>query len=133
LESRRGIEEAEIAQQILDWAASNLPRFWWGKGKNDGSVYPILDYNDIDCNPFGIWTYGKIEIQFQWLQNKPPFDSQSKRKELLDLLNRIPGVDIPIDAISKRPNIPLSIFKEKESLDQFINILDWIVKEIKSS
>jgi hypothetical protein len=101
LKSRRSVEEAEIAKKILDWARDKLPRFWWGKGKQDGSFYPILDLNKEPYYPIAIWTYGKIEIQFQWLMTKPPFNDELKRKELLNRLNQIPGVEIPEKAITR--------------------------------
>ncbi len=132
LKSRRSIEEAEIARKILDWARDKLPRFWWGKGKQDGSFYPVLDLNGEQYYPFAIWTYGKIEIQFQWLMNKSPFNDEMKRKELLKRLNQIPGVEIPEKAITRRPNIFLSTFKDASSLRQLLETLDWIVGEIKS-
>jgi hypothetical protein len=100
LKSRRGSEEAEIARKILEWAKDKLPRFWWGKGKQDGSFYPVLDMHGEQYYPINIWTYGKIEIQFQWLMNKPPFNDEMKRKELLRRLNQIPGVEIPEKAIT---------------------------------
>ncbi len=93
--SRRSIEEAEIARKILDWARDKLPRFWWGKGKQDGSFIPVLDLNGEQYYPIAIWTNGKIEIQFQWLMNKSPFNEEIKRKELLKRLGQIPGVEIP--------------------------------------
>ena len=131
LKSRRGIEEAEIARKILDWARNKLPRFWWGKGKQDGSFYPMLDWNDELYYPISIWTYGKIEIQFQWLMNKSPFDDEMKRKELLKRLNQIPGIEIPEKAITRRPNILLSTFKDASSLRQLLETLDWVIQEIE--
>jgi hypothetical protein len=110
-----------------------LPRFWWGKGKQDGSFYPVLDLNGEQYYPIAIWTYGKIEIQFQWLMNKSPFNDEIKRKELLKRLNQIPGVEIPETAITRRPNIFLSKFKEASSLAKLLETLDWVVQEIKSS
>jgi hypothetical protein len=132
LESKRGSEEVNIAKKILEWAKDKLPRFWWGKGSRDGSFFPVLDYNGIPYYPIGIWSYGKVEIQFQWLQSKPPFDDKSKRIELLGRLNRIPGIDIPVDAITRRPNVYLSIFKNESALEQFLETLDWVIQEIKN-
>ena len=132
LKSRRNIEEAETARKILEWARDKLPRFWWGKGKQDGSFYPVLDLNGEQYYPIAIWTYGKIEIQFQWLMNKSPFNDEMKRKELLMRLNQIPGVEIPEKAITRRPNILLSTFKDASSLRQLLETLDWAVQEIKS-
>jgi hypothetical protein len=117
----------------MEWAKDKLPSFWWGKGDTDGSIFPILDYKGISYNPIAIWSYGKVEIQFQWLQIKPPSDAESKRKELLDRLNQIPGVNIPADAITRRPSIFLSALKDENALRQFLETLDWVVQEIKKS
>lgn len=133
LKSRRSIEEAEIARKILEWARDKLPRFWWGKGKQDGSFYPVLDYNGEQYYPIAIWTYGKIEIQFQYLMTKPSFNDEIKRKELLNQLNQIPGVKISEKSITRRPNIFLSTFKDESSLGMLLETLDWVVQEIKSS
>jgi hypothetical protein len=133
LEERRGPEETEIARKILGWAKDKMPRFWWGRGNKDGSVYPILDYNGKTYYPIGIWSYGKVEIQFQYLKRNTPFDSVEKRIALLDLLNQIPGLSIPADAISRRPNVYLSAFKNDNALKQFIGTLDWVVHEIKKT
>jgi hypothetical protein len=133
LASRRSSEDAEVARKILEWAKNKLPRFWWGKGKQDGSFFPILDYNNMAYYPIAIWTYGKVEIKFQWLKTRPPFDNEASRKELLDRLNRIPGIQIPAEALTLRPNIFLSVFKEDATLKQFLETLDWIVQEIKAS
>jgi hypothetical protein len=133
LKTRRGIEEAEIAKKVLQWSLNKLPRFWWGKGKNDGSFYPMLDHNDETYYPIAIWTYGKIEIQFQWLMNRSAFSDETKRRELLNRLNQIPGVNIPENAITRRPNIFLSTFKDASSLRQLLETLDWVVQEIEST
>jgi hypothetical protein len=92
-----------------------------------------MDHNNISYYPIAVWTYGKVEIQFQWLQKRPPFNKDAKRKQLLDLLNQIPGVNIPENAITRRPNIPLSIFKNEAALNQFLGILEWTIKEIIAS
>jgi len=130
---KKGTEDAEVAKKIMEWSEDKLPRFWWGSGKQDGSFAPILDHNKISYYPFIIWTYGKAEIQFQWLQSRPPFNEESKRRELLDRLNKIPEVSIPVDAISRRPSIPLYIFKDEKTLDQFFETLEWVIKEIRES
>lgn len=133
LKTRRGIEEAEIARKISQWSVNKLPRFWWGKGKHDGSFYPMLDHNEETYYPIAIWTYGKIEIQFQWLMNRSAFSDETKRRELLNRLNQIPGINIPENAITRRPNVFLSTFKDASSLRQLLETLDWVVQEIKST
>jgi len=38
---------------------------------------------------FAVYTYGKIEIYFQWLQGYPPFDQEKYRIDLLQKLNAL--------------------------------------------
>ena len=71
------------------------------------------------------------DIQFQWLQYRPPFDSTEKRKELLDRLNMIPGVMLPEDSLTRRPSFPLTALLPAESLAKFIGVMDWVIAEIK--
>jgi hypothetical protein len=132
MNSRRGSEEARIAKDIFEWTKKSLPLFWWGRGKIDGSFFPGLEHKGISYYPIAIWTYGKVEIQFQWLKTKPPFDDETKRKEILSMLNKIPNVNIPDDAITRRPNIPLTTFKDDTALKQFQEILNSMINEITS-
>jgi hypothetical protein len=131
LELRRGFEDAQVARRILEWANDEALRIWWGEGKKDGSFFPMFDYKGENHFLISVWTYGRIEIQFQWMKTKPPFDQDSKRQELLNRFNEIPGVSIPTDAITRRPSIPLSTLKDEPVFKQFLGILDYIIEEIR--
>ena len=74
-----------------------------------------------------------MEIQFQMMKDRPPFDHEAKRDELRDKLNRIPGVDIPAHAITVRPHIFLSTLNEETALTPFLHTLGWFVKEVKTT
>jgi hypothetical protein len=45
---------------------------------------------------------GDIDIHFQHLQSRPPFDGEDERLEVLRRLNEIPGVDVS-DLYARRP------------------------------
>ncbi len=131
LKLKKGQDVAVTARKLLDWAKSSLNRIWWGKGAIDGSFFPMLDYNDASHSTFALWTYGRVEIQFQWMKERTPFDDESLRLKLLGLLNDIPGVDISRDSITKRPGIPLSALADEESLTKFTDAFDWVIDEMK--
>jgi len=133
LTQRRGATEAGAARAILDWAKKSNLRLWWGKGAKDGSFFPMLDYKGQGNSIISVWTYGRIEVQFQWMKERLPFDAEAKRLELRDRLNKIPGVDIPADAITLRPRILLSALTDKAALAQFLAVLDWFVQEVRAS
>ena len=82
---------------------------------------------------FAVWTYGRIEIQFQMMKTTPPFEAEAKRVELLQRLNALPGVIIPPDGITRRPSIRLSVLQDETVLQQFLAICDWIIQEITAS
>ncbi|MBN8721624.1 MAG: DUF262 domain-containing protein [Acidobacteria bacterium] len=123
-----------IVQELQNWARLNLPKFIWSKNNKRTIFWPCLDYNGKIYWPIGIRTDGQIEIIFQYLKVRKPFDNDSKREELLTLLNNIPGVNLQLTAanLRGRPKIPLSLLKNESALKEFINVLDWIVHQIKS-
>ena len=105
----------------------------WGKGSKDGSLYPLLDHNGEKHFVIAIWTYGKIEIPFQWMATKQPFDSEAKRLELRNRLTRIVGVEIPADALKRRPTIPLAALTNEGAIREFLGVLDWYVGEVRAT
>lgn len=133
LESRWGANEVAVAKQILEWAKEKMPSIWWGQGKRSGSFTPGLDYKGNWHQLVKVWTYGSVELQFQYMKSKsPPFDTDDGRLELLRRYNEITEVNIPEDAINRRPSIPLSALKENVAFKQFLDTLDWAVQKILS-
>lgn len=132
LRQRRGDKEAEAARTILTWAKKTLPRIWWGKGSKDGSFYPMLDHKGEAHWVASVWTYGKVEIPFQWMRGRKLFEDEAKRLELRDRLNKIAGVEIAADAITRRPTIPLTALTDPAALQEFLSVLDWYVSEVKA-
>lgn len=133
LEARRGPDEADTAKRILRWAVDKLPRFYWGRGAKDGSFFPTLSHKDQEFTPFVIWTYGTIEIQFQTLKSRPPFDNDPKRVEFLSRLNQIPGIELPADSITRRPTFRLAVLNDEAGLAGFFRTMEWVVHEIKAT
>jgi len=131
LEKIRGEKEAKIARKIFEWAKEKMSYVDWGSGKIEGSCIPVVRIGDMEYWPFSLWTYGKIEIDFQYIKNKPPFDNVEIRKTFLEKLNSIPGVDIPTDGIERRPTIPLSVFKDEKNLEQLLSIFEWVIEQAK--
>jgi hypothetical protein len=133
LESRRGPKEAAVGRQIFGWAKNEGLRIWWGKGRIDGSFYPMIDCRGDTFYTVGVWTYGTIEIPFQMMQTKALFNDEAKRLELLRRLNELPGVSIPQQAITKRPSIRLHLLQDAKVLAQFIDLLAWICEQVRET
>jgi len=132
IETSRSMDEARIDRQILAWARAHGLRIWWGKGSQDGSCFPVLDIKERSYTLFCLWTYGKVEVQFQWLKEQPPFADDALRRELLRRLNQIPGVAIPDDRIARRPSFSLAALQNDVALQQFLATFDWVIQEIQA-
>jgi hypothetical protein len=130
--AKHGKTESEVARQIMEWVKAKSIRIWWGFGSRAGSLVPTVDHKRRKHQLFAIWSIGTLEIYFYWYAYKPPFDTEEKRLEILKRLNRIKGISLSEDEINKRPNIPLSAFNDPQALQQFLEIYDWIVNEIKA-
>jgi hypothetical protein len=133
LDRRRGEAETTVARRILEWAKTNMPSIWWGQGTRSGGFIPGLDHNGTWHQVVEVWTYGSVEVQFQHMRSRPPFDDEARRSELLRRLNEIPDIALPEDSITRRPSIPLSALQDEPVLEQFLAVLDWVVQEIKTT
>ena len=127
-----GIAEAGVARDILEWSRAHFSRLAWGKGAIEGPVAPTLDHGGSSHWVFYHLTNGTIEIPFWGIRDKPPFDQQGKRLELLSKLNEIPGIDLPETAIEKRPRIPLATFSTQDALAKLFDVLEWFLEEARS-
>lgn len=129
---QRGDRTGEaVARSFLAWARERGLRVWWGKGQKTGTFVPVLDLSDTSHQPFAVWSSGLVEIYFYWYTLKPPFDDESRRAELLRRLNEIPGVQLPPDAVAKRPSIRLSVLKGHE--EAFLKVFDWYLDEVRAA
>lgn len=133
LEKNQGSDVMQVGRKMLEWATPNMTRIWYGKGSQSGSFVPVLAHKEKDHMPFAVWTYGRIEIYFYWYQYKPPFDIEKKRRELLNKLNAIDGIDLSADAINRRPSIPLSVLVDETACQQFLQVFDWFIQEVKAT
>ena len=127
----KGQWAVDVVREILSWAKRRMPDIRWGTGLVHGSFAPGVHHQGKVHRLIDVYTYGKVEILFQYMrQNSPPFDRKEARLELLRRLNAIPNVHIPETSIDRRPSIDLAVFRERSNLKAFLQVLDWAVDEI---
>jgi hypothetical protein len=129
LTERRGAATAAVARKILDWGVDRQLYIWWGKGAQDGSFFPMLILGAETHWIVSVWTYGRLEVQFQMMRSKPPFSDTALRRQLLSRLNTIPGVQFGDDVLERRPSIQLSVLESDGALSQLLEILDWVIEQ----
>lgn len=132
LQTQSGVDAIEGARRLLQWGEKNADYIAWGSGKETGSFTPVLrSASGVPHYPITVYSYGKVEIQFQHLKPKAPFDDASTRREFLNLLNCIPGVRLPEDSIERRPSIPLVDLKPEAAWSALEAALNWCTKKIE--
>ena len=132
LAANESAESVQVAHHLYEWAERKGLRFWWGKGEQEGSFFPILDSADVSHTLFAAWTQRGINIQFQYM--KKPFGSLDKRREVQDRLNAIPDVQIIEDNLTGRPSISYSILAEDDDrLETLLRTFDWYIGKLRST
>ena len=137
LRERHGDEAVKVFQQIDEWVQEQpqLSRFF-GRGKLDGSIQITYKqgpdnsrYESGDTVIVTLWTYGTVEIEFQYMLSRPTFMAVQTREALRAKLLNNSTLEIPMDKISKRPNIQWLEFTEQQNLDALFASIKWIVEK----
>ncbi|WP_394554620.1 DUF262 domain-containing protein [Agromyces sp. MMS24-JH15] len=81
-------------------------------------------------SPFVIYPYGSIEVAFQYLVNRAPFDEPELRDALRSRLNAITGIDLAADRLESRPSFPVDVIASRTARDQVVEVLEWFVNEV---
>lgn len=135
LDSRPEENLAGDARRIYEWGQKAGLRVRWSRGQN-GAFYLVLNHSNRDYFPIAIrtgFTNAYVEFQFGRLKDAPPFNNPAKRSELLRRLNDIPGVSISEEQSTKYPGVPLAVLSKDGVLRKFIETLDWVLTEIKTT
>ena len=129
LSHRTSAEGLNAAHRLLDWGRRHTT-VWWGEGTRSGSFIPISEREESRHQLFAVYTYGRVEIYFQHYIKRPPFDQEAKRRELLERLNTIPGVELPADSLDRRPSFPLELLAPEESFKSFCETFEWFLEQV---
>ncbi len=134
LQVRCGDLEVAVARRLLAWAVRRSLRLRWGKGRQSGSFYPLLDYAETCFWTISVWTYGRVEVQFEMMKGSAPFSDEQLRRQLLERLRNceLAGVQLPDDCITRRPSVPLSALADEAKMLKFLEALDWYLETIKA-
>ena len=130
LKNRNGPEVEKIVRNLIKHLEGSVSRLWYGEGKQSGSLIPIVDKKEHSNQLIAIYTYGRIEIYFQHLRSKPPFNAEEIRIILLGKLNNIQGIDLPQNKIDKRPSFEIRKLDTNLKEKEFQDVIDWVIEEI---
>lgn len=129
LERNSGPEAVRVAEKIYGWM-QRVAKVDFGKGATQGSIRAIFGHGAGSFCPVELSTDGKIWINFNYM--KKPFDTAERRRELLDQINEIDGVNIPPESVTNgHPTIPLSSLLDDQQFVKFLSAMDWFVEELR--
>ncbi len=116
-----------VARELYDWMLARGWRSTFGRGMQDGSWIPVFAANGRDYYPIALYSYGRVEVLFQHLKRREPFDDEQTRLELLAQVNEIPNVSLGPEVITKRPSIPLDLLAtDPVALQQLERTIEWV-------
>jgi uncharacterized protein with ParB-like and HNH nuclease domain/alkylated DNA nucleotide flippase Atl1 len=99
----------------VDYGTAALTSCFLIHSKSDGhQIWPLVIYPD-----------GSVEIVLQYLANRPPFDDDGLRLELLRRINALDEADISEDRINGRPNIRFELLTRPGNLEKLVETLTW--------
>lgn len=81
--------------------------------------------------PLVLYPTGWVEVVFQYLSTRAPFEDIALRDELRQRLNAIDGIEIPTARLALRPNIPTEIFTRPGALESIANTLSWFIEKAR--
>ncbi|MFJ7259075.1 DUF262 domain-containing protein [Streptomyces globosus] len=131
----RDNQTADTVQGVLD-----ALRFWEQQGgyaaygrANETSCFPMLEAGTAHA-PQPLWPIalypasGTVDVVFQYLKRRPPFDDEPLRRELLDRFNAIDGIELAEAKLDLRPSFPLEVFADHS--EEICAVLEWFVHTV---
>ncbi|WP_341715805.1 DUF262 domain-containing protein [Micromonospora sp. FIMYZ51] len=84
------------------------------RGHRDGDIWPVT-----------IYPSGKVEVVFQHLAKRTPFDDLTLREEFRHRLNQLSGVNIAAAKLALRPGFSLTVLADRSAAATLVEHLQW--------
>ncbi len=116
--------------------AAQLITHWQSIGGSitfgSGSVFLMVGGRPVkdDVWPAALYSSGKLEVVFQHMASRPPWNEESRRRQLFDRINSIPGITpLPEGTLERRPGILLAELANADAYRSVCDILSWFHRE----
>jgi hypothetical protein len=126
--TRHGEAASVAVGRLVDWGEA------WGLMVSvDGSgLYLGLNWRRTLYWPLRIVLDGQVIVNFQALKKRPPFVEEVPRKELLERLKAVPGVDVEGSPITAKLDMSLVGIESAKGVDSLVDAFAWMFSEIKA-
>jgi hypothetical protein len=126
LESTRPPEETRIARELETWLAERVDK-----------IFPVskgfaqwIKADGRDQYLFKVCTDGQIEVWFQYLASKAPFNNDELREELRRKLIAIPGVELSTQRLRGKPKFAIVRLAEPSAMSAFKQAWSWAMDQM---
>ena len=133
IDEERTPAEAKVIRKLIDWARNAGLEDNFNQGVRGSACIPRLRHNGKRFWPMSVQARGLVVIQFRWLKDHEPFIDVAKREELLGRLQELPDFRATATGINGYPKLPVSVLCDEVQFKKFTAILDWIVREIRTT
>ena len=124
-----GDEIADVCKKLLRTFESLGGRIWWGQGA--GSSFAIM--YDKSKSHYLFYVYNgsrQTHLQVYFKEMKPGLDTDEQKIKLKNALEKIPGVQIPNDRLSKYPSFPVKTLIAQSNFDLFVSAMQMYIDDI---
>lgn len=108
-------------------------RLQYGSAKETSCFLMIDQEGGQSVWPLTVYPSGRVEVVFQYLQDRPPFDSFDLRDEFRVLLNELEGIDLPASKLGMRPGFDLGALADPDMRGQLVGVLGWFLARLVSA
>jgi alkylated DNA nucleotide flippase Atl1 len=115
-------------------------RFWEQQGgyfaygrATETSCFPMVRFAGTRGTrtlwPLGIYpASGTVEVVFQYLKRRSPFDDEGLRRELMARFNDIAGIELAEAKLDLRPSFPVEVFAGQS--EEICAVLEWFAHTV---
>ena len=130
MERNNGKDVREAAEEMFSWLAPKVSYPWFGYGVKDGGVVFMIRHGGIKYHVCRMSTQGRFIFRFDWLSRRVPFSEEKVRRDLLNKINSIPGVQFKDDVLNRRARIPFEKLTSKEAISKLQETVLWLIEQI---
>ena len=129
---QKGVQVAEAARKVFQRLKENATKVSFGKGKIYGNAFPSLDDDRGRQLHLHVSTGGSIGVNFADMKY-PPFSDIALRRELLDRLNRVPGINISENLLERYAGFEIQKVLDASGFDKLLEVVDWVIAQVIAS
>jgi alkylated DNA nucleotide flippase Atl1 len=129
LAARSGPVISGAVSGLLDHWSDRGHKLTFGTAPTLGRCTPVIKRKGVEYWLFNIYPE-QIDVAFNALAKRAPFDDLELREEIRQRLNTAPGIDLPASKIGLFPSFSCAVLTNPSAWDVVIATLDWFAHRV---